>query len=168
MTQPVLKNEVTDLSPDIGMRKEQRRNVAEKLSNSLADAFRLFFNVQTLHWNVEGPMFYSVHKLTEEQYEDLGESVDGIAERIRALGLPALSTMSAFDERSALDDLPEDGELKTRIERLIADYETAGQRLTETIQFAEENNDIKTADLLTEQLGRYDEYAWMLRATVAS
>ncbi len=167
MTQSVLKNEVTDLKPDIGMRREQRTEVAEKLSDSLADAFRLFFNVQTLHWNVEGPMFYSVHKLTEEQYEELGDSVDDIAERIRALGLPAMHTMKAYDERSAIDDLPSDAELKDRIERLVSDYETAGQRLTETIRFAEENNDIKTADLLTEQLGRYDEYAWMLRATVA-
>lgn len=168
MTQPVLKNDVTDLSPDVAMRNKQRLQVADKLSNSLADAFRLFFNVQTLHWNVEGPMFYSVHKLTEEQYEDLGESVDDIAERIRALGLPAMHTMKAYDERSAIGDLPEEAELKDRIERLVSDYEKAGQRLTETIRFAEENDDIKTADLLTEQLGRYDEYAWMLRATVAS
>ena len=29
------------------------------------------------------------------------------------------------------------------------------------------HDDIKTADLLTEQLGRYEEFSWMLRATVA-
>jgi starvation-inducible DNA-binding protein len=168
MTQPVLKNEVTDLSPDVAMRNKQRLAVAEKLSDSLADAFRLFFNAQTLHWNVEGPMFYSVHKLTEEQYGELGESVDDIAERIRALGLPAMQTMKAYDERSVIGDLPAEADLKDRIERLVSDYEQAGQRLAETIRFAEENDDIKTADLLTEQLGRYDEYAWMLRATVAS
>lgn len=168
MTQPVLKNEVTDLSPDVGIRREARRAVAEKLGDTLADAFRLFFNVQILHWNVEGPMFYSVHNLTEDQYAELGESVDDIAERIRALGMPALQTLSAFDERSVVDDLPRKGDLKDRIERLVSDYENAGQRLKETIRFAEEKGDIKTADLLTGQLGRYDEYAWMLRATIAS
>ncbi|MDX1517481.1 MAG: Dps family protein [Woeseiaceae bacterium] len=167
MTQTVLKNEVTELSPDKGIRTETRRAVADSLGNALADAFRLYFNVQTLHWNVEGPMFYSLHKLTEEQYAELNESVDTIAERIRALGLPALQTMSEFSDRTEIDDLPTSGDLKGRIARLVKDYETAGLRLQKIIKLAEEAGDIKTADLLTEQLGRYDENAWMLRATIA-
>ncbi len=167
MTQTVLKNEVTELSPDTGIRAEKRRAVADSLGNALADAFRLYFNVQTLHWNVEGPMFYSLHKLTEEQYAELNESVDTIAERIRALGLPALQTMSEFSDRTEIDDLPTSGDLKGRIARLVKDYESAGVRLQKIIKLAEEAGDIKTADLLTEQLGRYDEYAWMLRATIA-
>ena len=167
MTQTVLKNEVTELSPDKGMRTEKRRAVADSLGNALADAFRLYFNVQTLHWNVEGPMFYSLHKLTEEQYAELNESVDTIAERIRALGLPALQTMSEFSDRTEIDDLPTSGDLKGRIARLVTDYETAGLRLQKIIRMAEEAGDIKTADLLTEQLGRYEENAWMLRATIA-
>lgn len=167
MTQTVLKNEVTELSPETGMRTEKRRAVADSLGNALADAFRLYFNVQTLHWNVEGPMFYSLHKLTEEQYAELNESVDTIAERIRALGLPALQTMSEFNDRTELDDLPTSGDLKGRIARLVRDYEAAGVRLAKIIKLAEEAGDIKTADLLTEQLGRYEENAWMLRATIA-
>lgn len=167
MTQTVLKNEVTELSPDSGLRTEKRRAVADELGNALADAFRLYFNVQTLHWNVEGPMFYSLHKLTEEQYAELNESVDALAERMRALGLPALQTMGEFSDRTGLDDLPTAGDLKGRIARLVADYETAGSRLSKIIEQAENAGDIKTADLLTEQLGRYEENAWMLRATIA-
>ena len=168
MTQTVLKNEVTELNPDNGMTSERRRAVADALSNALADAFRLNFNVQAMHWNVEGPMFFSLHKLTEAQYEELGESVDEIAERIRALGLPALQTLKAFDERSVIDDLPTSGDLRSRVARLVGDYEAASQRLKEIIEFTEKNGDIKTADLLTGQLGMYDESAWMLRATIAS
>ena len=36
------------------------------------------------------------------------------------------------------------------------------------VALAESNDDIKTADLLTDQLGKYEEFAWMLRATVTS
>jgi starvation-inducible DNA-binding protein len=43
----------------------------------------------TVHWNFEGPNFFSVHKLTEGQYEALALAVDEIAERIRALGFVA-------------------------------------------------------------------------------
>lgn len=168
MTQTVLKNEITELVPDAGPRLEKRRAVAKVLGDALADAYRLNFNVQGLHWNVEGPMFYSLHKLTETQYEQLAGSVDTIAERIRMLGLPAPQSLKELDERSIVDDLPVDVDLKSRVERVVSDYERTGLRLQQIIGLAEESGDIRTADLLTEQLGHYDEYAWMLRATIAS
>lgn len=168
MTQTVLENKVTELMPDIGIRLEQRRAVAERVGDALADAFRLSFNLQGMHWNVEGPMFFSLHKLTETQYEQIEESVDVIAERIRTLGLPAPESLRALDERSIIADLPNREDLKGRVKRLISDYEKAGQRLKAIIELAEANDDIKTADLLTEQLGTYEEFAWMMRATIAS
>jgi starvation-inducible DNA-binding protein len=168
MTQAALETKVTELSPDIGMRLEQRRVVAENLGDALADAFRLSFNLQGLHWNVEGPIFYSLHKLTETQYEEIEESVDVLAERIRALGLPAPESLRELDDRSVVDDLPKDAELKARVERTVSDYESAGQRLKQIVALAESNDDIRTADLLTNQLGKYEEFAWMLRATITS
>ena len=167
MNHAVLENTVTELAPDIGMRREQRLVVAEKLGDALADAFRLSFNLQALHWNVEGPIFYSLHKLTETQYEEIAETVDEIAERIRALGLPAPESLRELDERSVVTDLPPDAELKARVERTVSDYEGAGHRLKQIVSLAESNDDIKTADLLTDQLGKYEEFAWMLRATAS-
>mgnify|MGYP000305446407 CR=1 FL=1 len=58
-------------------------SIADKLADTLADEYRIRLNAQGLHWNVEGPLFYSVHKLTEEQYEELADSIDAVAERIR-------------------------------------------------------------------------------------
>lgn len=168
MTQAALQNEVTELSPELGMKAEQRRAIADSLGDAVADAFRLYFNVQSLHWNVEGPTFYGIHKLTEEQYEKLNASVDTIAERIRALGLPAPQSLSSLEDRSVVEDLPGSADLKERIETLIRDYEKAGVRLKKIVRDAEEVDDIKTADLLTAQLGDYEEFSWMLRATIAS
>jgi starvation-inducible DNA-binding protein len=168
MTEAALKTKVTEMLPDMGMRLEQRRRVAKRLGDAVADAFRLSFNLQALHWNVEGPMFFSLHKLTETQYEEIEASVDEIAERIRALGLPAPESLRGLDDRSVIEDLPKSADLKQRVLRLVSDYESAGQRLKEIVSLAESSGDIKTADLLTSQLGTYEEYAWMLRATVAS
>jgi starvation-inducible DNA-binding protein len=168
MTQAVLKNEITELAPDSPMDPEARREIADLLSNVLADEYRLFLNTQGLHWNVEGPLFYSVHKLTEQQYRDLFESIDEIAERVRALGLPAPQSLNEIVERSIITDLPEDARLQSRIEQLIGDYERAVRRVSLVVQLAESHGDIKTADLLTERVGTYEENAWMLRATIAS
>lgn len=168
MTQTVLQNEITELAPRSSMDADQRQEVADAVANVLADAYRLLINTQGLHWNVEGPLFYSLHKLTESQYGELAESIDELAERIRALGLPAPQSIKEFAERSILQDLPDDADLRTRIERVIQDYERAVRRAALVVQLAETNGDIKTADLLTERVGVYEESAWMLRATIAS
>jgi starvation-inducible DNA-binding protein len=147
---------------------EQRRQTADAVGNLLADAYRLMVNTQGLHWNVEGPLFYSVHKLTETQYEDLFDAVDDLAERVRQLGMPAPQSFKEFYDRSIIDDLPADANLQAKIERLVADYERAVARATLVVRHAEACGDIKTADLLTDRVGAYEENAWMLRATIAS
>lgn len=168
MTQSVLKNEITELSPKSFMTPDQRRDIADRVGNTLADEYRLRLNTQGLHWNVEGPLFFSVHKLTEEQYDELDDSIDTLAERIRALGIPAPQSATEIMQRAAIDDLPEKADLESRIGRLVEDYELAARRAADTVRFAEQYGDIKTADLLTERVGVYDDNAWMLRATVAS
>lgn len=169
MTQAVLKNEITELQPKSLVDPEQRRKVADAVSDVLADAYRLYINTQGLHWNAEGPLFFSLHKLTESQYRELAESIDDLAERIRALGMPAPQSMQEFSERSTLQDLPRDGgDLKSRIERVVSDYERAVARASMAIELAEASGDYKTADMLTDRIGAYEQNAWMLRATVAS
>lgn len=167
MTQTARQTEVSNLKPEGGLDWNSRRETAERLSDVQADAFRLFTNVQGLHWNVEGPLFYSLHKLTEEQYEDLGEAIDELAERVRALGLVAPESLSTYQERSIIDDLPKDADTHTRVKRLVSDFERASERLAKAVKIAEDHGDVKTADLLTERIGVYDENAWMLRASIA-
>jgi starvation-inducible DNA-binding protein len=150
------------------MDADQRKEIADGVSNILADAYRLLINSQGLHWNVEGPMFYSLHKLTEDHYRELFDSIDDLAERIRALGLPAPQSISEFSERSVLADLPDNTGLEKRIGRLVEDYENAARRAAQVVELAEKSKDAKTADLLTERIGVYEENAWMLRATNAS
>lgn len=168
MTQTVLKNEITELAPRTWMDADKRKEIAEGVANILADAYRLLVNTQGLHWNAEGPMFYSLHKLTEDHYRELFDSVDVLAERIRALGLPAPQSIRELSERSVIADLPDNAELEGRIGRLVEDYEQAALRAAELIEIAESNKDVKTADMLTERIGVYEENAWMLRATIAS
>ena len=168
MTQQVLRNEITELAPSRGLDKDQRREIADALIEPLADAFRMSINVRGVHWNVEGALFYSLHKLTDEQYTYIAESIDEIAERIRALGLPAPQTLMEFQKRSDIEDIPFNADLKSRIDRLVSDYEHAVQRMVTVVKQAEDAGDIKTADLLTEKIGAFEEFAWMLRATAAS
>ena len=164
----MLQNEITDLAPDRGLKAAERSKLAEALGGAVADTFRITINLQGLHWNVEGPLFYSVHKLTEDQYRALTPVIDTLAERIRTLGMPAPQSLRELEQLSEVKDLPENVDLKARIERVIEDYEMAAERMKRIVAQGEKPSDIKTADLLTELVGQFEEFAWMFRATVAT
>lgn len=70
----------------------------------LPDTFILYLKTHNFHWNVEGPQFIALHKLFEEQYRDLWNSLDDIAERIRALGQPAPCTTAKFKELAEIKE----------------------------------------------------------------
>ena len=168
MTQTVLKTQVTELSADSGLQKEGRQLIATELNKAVADTYRLLANTQGVHWNVQGPLFYSLHKLTESQYEDMFASVDELAERARSLGFPAPQNFGTLERLSSIDDVDPDGDLNTQIEQLIAGNEKLASALRKLVTSAERVEDVKTADLATERVGVHEENAWMLRATIAS
>jgi len=162
-----LQNEVTELEADNGMRKEARREVADALAGNVADTYTLFASTHGLHWNVQGPLFYSIHKMTEEQYRDMFEAIDDLAERIRTLGFPAPATLGQMYEHSIIGEIDPEADVKSQIEQLIGANEKVTKRMREAVEKAEALNDVKTADLLTERIGVHEENAWMLRATIA-
>ena len=61
--------ELREMKTDIN--KTDRARMAEKLGETLASTYVLYQKTQSVHWNVTGPMFVGVHKLTEGQYLSL-------------------------------------------------------------------------------------------------
>ncbi len=42
---------------DIGIKEQDRKNIAQGLSHLLADTYTLYLKTHYFHWNVTGPMF---------------------------------------------------------------------------------------------------------------
>src|SRR5690606_3321417 len=87
-----------------GITDEARKELAEGLAGLLADTYGLYLKTHGYHWNVEGPMFRTLHLMFEEQYQELATAVDDIAERIRALGRYAPASYTEF---AALSKIPQ-------------------------------------------------------------
>ena len=139
-------------------------SIAKALEGVLSDTYKMVFKTHAYHWNVEGPMFFGVHKLTEEQYEEMFAAADVLAERIRALGRMAPIGLQSMVDGSAIKDatkLPSAGEMCAD---LAQDHERLSQRLHALIQTAEKGNDPVTADLATARSAFHEQAAWMLRA----
>lgn len=171
MTQPALKTYTTKMQTENGMLEGGKREVAEVLKTALADTFSLMVATQGVHWNVQGPLFYSIHKLTEEQYQEMFDAVDDLAERIRALGFPAPVSVSSLIEGATVPEgtfAREDGEvLENQIELLIEANEQIAQTLRSAVEKVDELRDIRTSDMLADRIGVHEQNAWMLRSTIS-
>jgi starvation-inducible DNA-binding protein len=71
---------------DIGIAPKHREKISQGLSRLLADTYTLYLQTHNFHWNVEGPMFNTLHEMFMTQYSELWTALDAIAERIRSLG----------------------------------------------------------------------------------
>jgi starvation-inducible DNA-binding protein len=148
---------------------EQRGRLAAGLTAMLADAYVLMVKTQGFHWNVVGPLFVSLHELTEQHYQDLFAAIDEIAERIRAIGQLAPTSIAEMLQHSAIDEAhasnlsPEE-----MVKALISDHETVSRRLRDAVEVTEDLRDVATADMLTERLQVHEKAVWMLRATIAA
>ena len=139
----------------------------EVLGEVLADTYALLLKTHAFHWNVEGPLFRSIHLMTEEQYGALFAATDVLAERMRALGQLAPMDPAAILKGRAKREQgsnPSAGEMLTE---LADDHTELAKRLHGLFKLAEEHDDPVTADLATQRSAFHEKTAWMLRAMAA-
>jgi starvation-inducible DNA-binding protein len=142
-----------------------RARVADELAKLLADTSTLYMKTQGYHWNVTGPSFASLHLLFEEQYVELREAIDEIAERIRALGHVA---PGSYRQVAGITRLAEDGGAPPAIDmvrRLAGDHATVAATAREVLRSADAAQDVATVDLATRRVTVHEKAEWMLRAT---
>ena len=150
----------------IGIKGENHSKVAHILNGFLADEFLLYLQTRNAHWNIEGPDFHTMHKFFEEQYEQLDEIMDEVAERIRMLGHYAPATMKSYLELTHLSEKSREKNDSTGfIRELLVDHESIIIRLRQHINlFANELKDIGTSDFITGLMETHEKMAWVLRA----
>jgi starvation-inducible DNA-binding protein len=150
---------------NIGISEKHLKHSSIVLASILSDEMTLYIKTRKAHWNVTGESFMELHKLFENQYKQLEESIDEVAERIGKLGQKTIGTMSEFLEATSIKENP--GKYTTpkeTIAELLADHETVIVQLRKSIEdSAEKNKDVGTADFLTGLLEQHETIAWILR-----
>ena len=152
---------------NIGISETDRDTIATGLSRLLADSYSLYLKTHNYHWNVEGPMFSTLHQMFETQYTELATAVDEIAERIRTLGVKAPGSYSAFAELSSIGEASGDESAEDMIRELVLGQEAVARTAREVFPAAADANDEPTADLLTQRMQIHEKTAWMLRSMLA-
>ena len=157
-----MKMSTTTAQPAKSTRKDTR--VVDGLNLVLADSYSLMGLTHQAHWNVEGSDFFPLHKAFQEQYEELFEAIDEIAERVRALdayaagGLGKLAKMAEMDEFTA--PLPQ----KDFVAGLIVAHEKLLQDAQATRESAGQSNDLESQDLMIKRIASHQKTVWMLKS----
>ena len=146
---------------------DHNKTVAHELSKALADTFTIYQKTHGYHWNVVGPNFRGLHLLLEEQYNEIWNSVDEIAERIRALGQTAPMGADAFGNLTSIKDGDPTLSAQDMIKDLIKGNETTVATLKKAAEVADEAGDISTNDLCTQRITAHEKHLWMLKSSLA-
>lgn len=155
----------TNVKVNIGLSEKNREAVAKELTKLLADEHVLYNKTRSYHWNVESSNFMELHKLFEEQYTQIAENIDQIAERIRALGFYAEGRLGELLKLAELQEPEIPSEAADQIANLLLDHETLVRNLREYIKvFADKYEDDGSSDFVTGLLREHEKTAWMLRS----
>ena len=149
-----------------GIAKAERVDVARELTKVLADSFAVYLKTHGYHWNVRGPEFFTLHTLLEQQYREMWEALDEIAERIRSLGELAPQGQAAFANLTAIKDGDPTKDAPAMLKELMTDHETLIATTRAALKAADDDGDDVSVDLMTQRLAAHEKFAWMLRSTL--
>ena len=149
---------------DTGISAQDRAAIAKGLSRLLADTYVLYLKTHNFHWNVEGPMFQTLHQMFMEQYTEAWNAIDLVAERIRSLGHYAPGTYREYLELSRVKERPGVPKAEQMVKLLIEGQEAVVKTAREVLPVAEKADDQPTLDLLTQRMQVHEKNAWMLRS----
>ena len=148
--------------------------VAAALQDVLASTYTAYLLTHNYHWNIEGRDFYSLHKLLDDQYNELFAAVDEIAERIRALDAYAMpGGLSEFNEPANRYPSPIDGRSgnaesvsREMLAQLVEVNEEAIKAAQKAKRIAEKAEDDESVDLTVSRITAHQKAVWMLKSSL--
>jgi starvation-inducible DNA-binding protein len=149
---------------DTGISPKDRAAIAKGLSRLLADTYVVYLKTHNFHWNVEGPMFQTLHQMFMEQYTETWNAIDLVAERIRSLGHYAPGTYKEYLELARVKETQGQPRAEQMVRLLIEGQEAIVRTAREVLPIAEKADDQPTLDLLTQRMQVHEKNAWMLRS----
>jgi starvation-inducible DNA-binding protein len=137
--------------------------VSAALNALLADSFALYLKTKNFHWHVSGPHFRDYHLLLDKQSEEILETTDELAERVRKIGG---TTLRSIGHIARLQRIPDnDAEMVPPLDmlrELLEDNKSVIKNMREAHEIADQHDDVATASLLENFIDDAEKRAWFL------
>lgn len=141
---------------------EEVRNL---LKEALATVFAFYYKTHSFHWNVEGSNFYEYHHLFEDIYEDVYDSIDPLAEELRAISAYAPLNLSQIILLSDVKETTSNLTVEQMVSTLAADNTVVINALTVAFNAAQKQNLQGLCNFLADRLDKHNKWAWFLRSS---
>src|SRR6201996_7212161 len=147
----------TDLSADA------TRDISGALNALLADVFVLYMKTKNFHWHMSGPHFRDYHLMLDEQSEQIFDTTDEIAERVRKIGGTTLRSIGQIADLQTIKDNNEKFvPAHEMLRELMNDNKALVAEMREAHEVADKNNDSATTSLLENFIDQAERRTWFL------
>jgi starvation-inducible DNA-binding protein len=147
----------TDLSD------EAVRDISAALNGVLADSFALYLKTKNFHWHISGPHFRDYHLLLDEQGEQIFDTTDDLAERVRKIGGTTLRSIGHIAKLQRISDNDEKFVPPLDMLReLMNDNKAVVTAMRGAHEVAGKHDDVGTTSLLETFIDDAEKRVWFL------
>ena len=146
-------------------RTQQKNEKLVKVLNQLLADYQLYYhNLRGFHWNLKGHLFFQLHDKFEELYREASETIDEIAERVRALGETPLHTLEDYFQHAQLTSAKNVSDGQEAVSIALKNSQVLLYDLNEALKLAEDHQDEATISLISDLITETEKRNWMLKA----
>ena len=138
--------------------------LVDDLKKLLASNFSLYLKASQFHWNVEGVNFPQYHEFLGDFYSEIYDSIDRVAEYVRALNEYAPGSLAKFSELSLISDQEGVPDSLGMMRELASNNLVMLGFLKELFNTAVEANEQGIANFIAERIDAHEKHGWMLRS----
>lgn len=142
----------------------KNEKLVKVLNQLLADYQVYYLNLRGFHWNLKGQLFFQLHDKFEELYREASETIDEIAERVRALGATPLHTLEDYFQQAQLTSAKNISDGEEAVAVALKNSQVLLHDLNEALVLAEEFKDEATITLASDLITETEKRNWMLKA----
>lgn len=138
--------------------------LVEQLKVVQATAFSLYLKAHNFHWNITGPDFIQYHSFLQTVYDQVFESVDDYAEKIRTLDAFAPGSLTRFTQLTKIEDELNVSTPLTMLSKLGSDNDILITELYKTDTICEAMNQRGIQNFIQGQIEAHEKLRWMLKS----
>jgi len=148
----------------IPLETEKRQAINSDLQATVVELLELFHDAKQSHWNIRGPLYFSLHEALQEYSDSYLKYADLLAERQRQIGNPADGRTDMIVQTVNLPKFPagflsDRQVLEIMTERIFTIAKRVRQRIESTSKIGDEVTSNKFQDLSYE----LDKQVWQFR-----
>jgi starvation-inducible DNA-binding protein len=162
-THPSAAHDTKAIARELSAENSADSPIVQDLRRQVANAIVLYLNYKHYHWQTYGPLFRDLHKLFDQLAEEVLESIDPLAERVRMIGQdPPAHPLESVEIASVVRAAPH-STMRQMAEEADRNALIVIKELRQAARTADEHEDPGTVDLVSKTVQIHEKHEWWLR-----